>query len=419
MGKFGEMNALAAGGNYQALVCIYLGGGNDGHNTVVPITTAQQSYSLYKNGRGAVALPQASLLTINNGNDVYGLHPKLTEIRNIYQQGKAAVVANVGMLLKPLDRNLYNTNNSAIIPNSLFSHSDQTNQWHTSDPSGLGSAGWGGRVNDLVQSLNTGATFPSMASMAGSSLFVTGNQTFAASVPAGGAGLLQAGNQQRAQGLQQLLQFDNGLQLVQAANSTMSRGVSYASALNSALQGVTLATVFPAGLLAAQLQTVAKIIKVRGTLGLSRQVFFCSLGGFDTHGGQLATQDALLGELSKAVGAFYAATQELAVDNAVTTFTASEFGRTLTPNGNGGTDHAWGSHHFVIGGAVQGGQFYGQFPVLALGNETDANSRGTLIPTTSVDQYGATMARWFGVDPAGVADIFKNQANFSNLTFLG
>jgi uncharacterized protein (DUF1501 family) len=200
----------------------------------------------------------------------------------------------------------------------------------------------------------------------------------------------------------------------------MSRGVSYASALNNALQGVTLATQFPAGSLASQLQTVAKIIKVRGTLGLTRQVFFCSLGGFDTHGSQLATQDALLQQLSQGVGAFYAATQELAVDSQVTTFTASEFGRTLTPNGNGGTDHAWGSHHFVIGGAVQGGQFFGQFPTLALGSQNDANNRGTLIPTTSVDQYGAALARWFGVDPVGVAGIFKNVGNFNtSLGFLG
>lgn len=425
MGKFGEMNALAAGGNYQALVCIYLGGGNDGHNTVIPISTAQQGYQLYKNGRGALALPQAGLLAINNGNDTYGLHPKLTEIRNLYTQGKAAVVANLGMLVKPIDRNLYNTNNSAIIPNALFSHSDQSSQWHAADSSGLASTGWGGRVNDLLAPSNQGATFPSMTTLAGSSLFVTGAQTFAASVPSGGASMLMAGNQARAVGQQQLLKFDNGLQLVQAANATMSRGASYAQALNSALQGVTLNTVFPTTGLGAQLQMVARIMKVRGALGLSRQVFFCSMGGFDTHGSQLAIQDQLLQELSQAIGAFYTATQELTIENSVTTFTASEFGRTLTGNSNGGTDHAWGSHHFAIGGGVLGGQFYGQFPSLALGSSVDANNRGTLIPTTSVDQYGATLAQWFGVAPgvgAGqVGSIFGNIGNFgtSNLGFLG
>ncbi len=294
MGKFGEMNARAATSGYQALVCIYLGGGNDGHNTIVPIQTAQQNYTLYKSGRGSVALPQASLLPVNHGQDAYGLHPRLGEIRNLYQSGKAAVLANAGMLVKPMDRNLYLTNNSAITPNALFSHSDKASQWHTSNPTGLGSAGWGGRVNDLMQSYNAGATFPSMASLAGSSLFATGHQTFAATVPAGSAAMLQTGNPARAAALQQLLQFDNGLQLVQAANTVTSRGVSYANALNSALEGVTLATTFPAGSLAAQLQTVAKIIKVRGTLGLSRQVFYCVLGGFDTHNGQLAIHDNLI-----------------------------------------------------------------------------------------------------------------------------
>ena len=422
MGKFGEMNALAAGNGYQALVCIYLAGGNDGHNMVVPVTTAQQNYGLYATGRGGLALPQATLLQVPNGSDTYGFHSKLPELRNLYLQGKAAVVSNVGMLVKPIDRNLYNTNNSAIIPNALFSHSDQSSQWQTAIPTGLGSTGWGGRISDLLAPLNSGATFPTMTSMSGSSLFVTGQQTFAATVPAGGASMLQARNQASAVGLQQLLQFDNGLQLVQAANTTMTRGVSYANALNSALNGVTLATPFPAGSsLGVQLQTVAKIIKVRSTLGLSRQIFFCSLGGFDTHGSQLQIQDALLQELSQCMGAFYAATQELLAEQMVTTFTASEFGRTLTPNSNGGTDHAWGSHHFVVGGAVQGGKFYGQFPTLALGSQTDANNRGTLIPTTSVDQYGATMAQWFGVDPANVASIFPCVGNFatSNLGMLG
>lgn len=426
MGKFGEMNALAAGGNYQALVCIYLAGGNDGHNAVIPINTLQQGYQLYKNGRGALALPSAGLLPINNGNDVYGLHPKLGAIQSLYQQGKAAVVANVGMLVKPIDRNGYNSNNSAIVPNALFSHSDQMNQWHSANPTGLGSTGWGGRVSDLLTpGSNAGSTFPTMSSLAGSSLFVTGQSTFAATVPTGGATMLMAGNQARAVGQQQLVSFDNGLQLVQAANSTLSRGVSYAQALNSALQGVTLTTQFPATGLGGQLQMVAKIMKVRAALGLSRQIFFCNLGGFDTHGSQLSIQDALLQELNGAVGAFYAATQELTIENSVTTFTASEFGRTLTPNSNGGTDHAWGSHHFVVGGGVMGGQFYGQFPSLALGSLYDANNRGTLIPTTSVDQYGATLAQWFGVAPGAgagtVGSIFGNIGNFntSNLGFLG
>ncbi|MES1258128.1 MAG: hypothetical protein ABUS51_06845, partial [Acidobacteriota bacterium] len=285
MGKFGEMNALASSANlpYQALVCIFLAGGNDGHNMVVPITTAQQNYSLYQQGRAGLALPQASLVPVHNGGDTYGLHPKLAELGALYNQAASpvAVVANVGMLVKQIDRNMYNSNNSAIVPNALFSHSDQSSQWQTSIPTGLGSTGWGGRVADQLASLNAGATFPSMASTSGSSLFVTGQQTFAATVPAGTAQLLNIGNQARLQGLQQLLTFDNGLQLVQAANGTLTRGVNYASTLNSALNGVTLTTTFPANNpLATQLQTVARIIKVRSALGLSRQIFFCQMGGF-------------------------------------------------------------------------------------------------------------------------------------------
>ena len=422
LSKFGEMNAMAAGGSgYQALVCIFLSGGNDGHNTVIPITTAQQSFSLYQNARGALGLSQASLLPINNGSDVYGLHPMLPEIQGLYNAGHAAVLANVGMLVEPIDRVAYNTNNSSILPNALFSHSDQAGQWQTSIPTGLGNTGWGGRIADLMQSSNAGSTFPAMTSTNGSSLFLTGQQSFAANVPASSATPLNYGNSARQAGLQQLLTFDNGLQLVQAANATMGRGQSYANALGGALASATLATQFPAGNpLASQLQTVARIIKVLSTLGLLRQIFFCELDGFDTHSGQLPIQSALLQQLSQAVLAFYQATQELGVDQNVTTFTASEFGRSLVPNSTG-SDHAWGNHHFVIGTGVKGGQFFGQFPSLALGSNYDATGTGTLIPTTSVDQYGATLAQWFGVGAASLPAIFPNIGNFpsSNIGILG
>jgi uncharacterized protein (DUF1501 family) len=429
MTKFGEMNALAApSSSYQALVCIFMEGGNDGHNTVIPINTAQQGFNLYQTARAGMGLSQASLLPIANGNDVYGLHPELVEIQSLYNAGHAAVLANVGMLVKPIDRTAYNTNNSTIVPNALFSHSDQASQWQTSIPTGLGSTGWGGRMADLLQPSNAGATFPSATSTGGSSLFLTGQQTFAANVPGGNATLLNTVNTARGGGLQQLLTFDNGLKLVQAANGTLNRGVNYASALSGALSSAALATQFPLtgtdgspNLLAAQLQTVARIIKVRGTLGLSRQIFYCTIGGFDTHGGQLGIQDSLLQQVSKAVSAFYQATQELGVDQNVTTFTASEFGRTLTPNGSGGTDHAWGNHHFVIGSGVKGGKFYGQFPLLTLGGQYDATQRGCLIPTSSVDQYGATLAQWFGVGTGNMSTIFPNIVNFptANLGILG
>ncbi len=430
MGKFGEINAFASspGAGYQALVCIFMTGGNDGHNTVIPMATAQQGFGLYQNARANMGLLQSSLLPIFNGNDVYGLHPSLPEVQALYNSGQAAVLANVGMLVKPVTRTDYVNNNTTVLPNALFSHSDQASQWQTSNASGLGNIGWGGRVADVMQTANSGAAFPAAVSMAGSSLFLTGQQTFAANVPGGNTTMLNTVNAARAAGMQQLLTFDNGLQLVQAADATMSRGVSYANALSAALASSTLTTSFPLtgfdgapNLLAQQLQTVARIIKVRSALGLSRQIFYCNIDGFDTHGDQLAIQANLLRQFSQAVAAFYQATQELGVDQNVTTFTASEFGRTLTPNGSGGTDHAWGNHHFVIGSGVKGGKFYGDFPLLTLGGDYDATSRGSLIPTTAVDQYGATLAQWFGVGSSDIATIFPNLGHFTsaNLGLLG
>ena len=424
MSKFGEMNALAAGANYRALVCIFLAGGNDGHNTVIPIQTAAQNIGLYQTARQSLALPQGSLLAVTTkSNDTYGLHPRLVEIQSLYQQNKAAIVANLGMLVQPTTKTAYNS--GGPVPTNLFSHSDQTTAWQTSIPNGISGSGWGGRMADSLAAQNSSAQFPPIVSTGGCGLFCTGVQTLPTTVPPGGAiGLANLGNNpSRMQGVQQLLSFDNGLQLVQAANGVVSRGANYANVLNGLLAGApALNTPFPANNpLAAQLKMVARIIGVQAQLGLNRQIFFCQLGGFDTHSSQLQAQDALLQQLSQAVGAFYTATQELGADQQVTTFTSSEFGRTLMPNSGGGTDHAWGSHHFVIGGGVQGGDLYGQFPVLALGSQNDATGRGALIPTTSVDQYGATLANWFGVGAGNLATVFPNLAHFNNtnLGFLG
>jgi uncharacterized protein (DUF1501 family) len=424
LAKFGEMNALAAGSNYQALVCVFLLGGNDGHNTVVPITTAQQNYSLYQQARGGLAIPQASLLPIANGADTYGLHPSLPEIAALYSQGKAAVLANVGMLVQPITRSVYLNNNGALVPSALFSHSDQSSQWQTGIPTGTGSSGWAGRISDLMQTQNSAAIFPPITATAGCQLFCTGVQTFPASVPPSGMSTLDVNLTSAGTGAttQQLLSFDNGVQLVQSANGIMTRGNKYANTLTGLIGGVTLQTQFPSGNgLAAQLQTVAKVMALRNQLGLNRQIFFPLLDGFDTHSSQVETQTPLLQQLSQAVMAFYQATQELGIDQSVTTFTASEFGRTLTPSGTDGSDHAWGNHHFVIGGGVKGNQFYGNFPLLVPGGANDAGNRGVLIPTTAVDQYGSTLAQWFGVAPANLPQVFPNIGNFgsSPLGFMG
>ena len=432
MSAFGRINALASSGSgYQALVCIFLAGGNDGHNTVVPLTTAQQNYSLYQQGRQTLALPQSSLLTIMNGSDSYGLHPALPEIQTLYNQGHAAVLANVGNLVQPLTRSAYLGNNSALVPSALFSHSDQTGQWQSGSTNGTASTGWGGRMMDLMASQNSGAVFPSITSTGGCGLFCTGQQTFPATVPppysgstsATGMATLNVGQSGPAgAGLQQLLTFDNGVQLVQAGNGIVSRGNQYANTLTGLLAHSSVSTKFPANNpLAAQLQTVANVMSVRASLGLTRQIFFCQLGSFDTHGTQLETQQALLQQLSQAVSAFYQATQELGVQNNVTTFTMSDFSRTYQPASDGGSDHAWGSVQMIMGGGVVGGDIYGTLPVFAPGGPSDVGSNGRWIPTTPIDQYGATLAKWFGVPAGDFAAIFPNLANFPSqtLTFLG
>ena len=431
LAKFGEMNALASSSSgYQALVCIYLQGGNDGHNTVIPINTAAQTYSQYSRVRQGLALPQSSLLSIQNGSDSYGLHPSLAGIRGLYNEGRAAVLANVGNLVAPLDRTGYLSNNLSLVPSALFSHTDQTTQWQSALNNSIASSGgWGGRIADYMQSHNSSAVFPAVTATTGCGLFCTGKETSAATVPppngSGATGIAQLSGVQwapsTAVGMQQLLEFDNGLQLVQAGNSTLSRGSNYANTLTGLLKSNNITTPFPgSNSLAAQLQTVANVMSVRGELGLTRQIFFCQLAGFDTHGTQKETQQTLLTQLSQAVTAFYAATQELGISQEVTTFTISEFGRTLTPSGSDGSDHAWGNHHFIIGGGVQGGKFYGKFPTLATGTSIDANNRGTFIPTSGIAQYGATLAEWFGVPSSNMSSIFPNIGKFSssNLGFL-
>jgi uncharacterized protein (DUF1501 family) len=438
MSRFGAMNALAqTSSGYQALVCIFLSGGNDGHNTVAPISTSQQNYLQYAQARGGLAIPQASLLSIPNGGDIYGLHPSLPEIQALYLQNKAAILANVGMLVQPFTtKAAYQAATPSMLPSQLFSHSDQTGQWQTAVPTGLGGSGWGGRMVDTLQSQtpaqNAGAIFPPVAAVGGCGQFCTGVNNLPASVPPpyspGQATAMAtlgglAPNSPTAAGMQQLLAFDNGLLLVQGGNNALTNGSNYAKTITGLLPSNKITSAFPANNpLANQLLTVANVMSVQSQLGLTRQIFFCSLGGFDTHSQQVETQTPLLQQLSQAVSAFYnCISQELNIANQVVTFTASEFGRTLSPSGSDGSDHAWGSHHFIIGGGVVGGKIYGAFPLLALGGPNDANTRGTLIPSTGVDQYGATMAQWFGVGAANLVSVFPNIGNYpsNNLGFLG
>lgn len=427
LSKFGLVSAMAQGTtDYKALVCIFFFGGNDSNNLIVPIDSGYTSYQAI---RANLALEQGSLLPLQiNGQSNFGLHPNLTQLQTLFNTDKTlAVLANVGTLVQPTTRP--NFQQFQNVPENLFSHSDQQDQWQTTQLSGNPNAGWAGKVADKVgPAFNSGAQFPPILSVAGSPIFCTGDVSRPFTMSPGstpgvqGIGTSSAG-QARFQALQELLTFDTGISMVQAASTVTGQSVQQGALLASALQNIpAIQTVFPANNgLASQLKQVAQVIAARGALSVNRQIFFCSLGGFDTHSDQLPTQAALFAQLNGAMGAFYQATKELGVASNVTTFTLSEFSRTFQPGSNAGSDHAWGGHQVMMGGAVKGNAVYGQFPTLALGGPDDTGNNGRWIPTTSVDQYAATLASWFGVAGSDLPSIFPNLANFqtSNLGFLG
>lgn len=426
LSKFGLVSAFAQGStDYKALVCIFLFGGNDGNNMVVPIDSR---YAGYQTVRGGIAIPQGQLLPLQSGGQaIYGLHPSMPELQGYFNNQKnLAILANVGTLVQPTTQAMYKGYQN--LPRNLFSHSDQQDQWQSAQLTGVPLSGWAGKVADSLQSAyNSAAKFPPILSVSGNAIFCTGINSQPFTMDPGSTPGLQgfdpsAASQARFVAAQQLLTFDSGLSLVQAANAVTGQAVQYSVVLSNALKNIPpLQTVFPKNYLADQLKQVAQVIAAQGSLGVRRQIFFCSAGGFDTHGDQLVQHVRLLSELSQGMSAFYQATQELGVANQVTTFTTSEFGRTLEPGSNGGTDHAWGNHQMALGGAVKGNTLYGTFPTLALGGPDDADQNGRWIPTTALDQYGATLATWFGVSAADLPSVFPNLANFSakNLGFLG
>lgn len=456
--KMEDSDATPEGGGYKAIVLLYWAGGNDGNNMVIPNHSSAtiSNYAAYAAARSTqgLAIPQASLLPITvprMGGLSYGLHPALgpvtggvnNGIHELWTQQKLAIVTNCGTLIRPMTKAQYQ-NGSVPKPYQLFSHSDQVNQSHTSISNTQAFTGWGGRVADRMNlGSNPGGLIPMITSIAGAQLFTAGQTTLPMAIndsntplssvlnPAGFN--TSAASVARKNAFNQLRSIDLGNNFVAAA----SHVTDLAMQANDALQTWQEVTVtFPNTGIGRQLRQIARLIKKRTDLNVSRQVFYCQIGGFDTHNGQLDQHVNLLSQFSQAARAFYDEMGVQGVQNDVTLFSLSDFNRTFNPAGSGatvGSDHAWGNHMFVIGGSVIGGDFYGMntsngtpFPTLVIGtagpDDTNSGSgaRGRWIPTTSVEQYAATVARWFGLPENEMSSVFPNIGNFasSNLGFM-
>lgn len=424
------LNSQAVLADYKALVCVFLFGGNDSFNMVVPRSNAE--YNAYAASRQNLAIAQASLLPINplvsDPNSVlYGLHPSLTDVATLFEQDQAcAIVADVGPLIEPTTKAQYQAQ-SVRLPPQLFSHNDQQDQWHSLKGEAVAKSGWGGRIADVLT--GPGAPVPldqSLAvnvSLSGQTLFQTGVSsvpyTMGATGPVSLFGLDDSDplSLARRAAFDSILRANYGTVYERAYSQVQQRALQTAGRINTELATVRgpnpapFTTAFPASPLGSQLKTVAELIAVRDRLQVSRQIFFVATGGFDTHDAQIDVQPALLGNVSRCLAAFYRATAEMSVASSVTTFTHSDFGRTLTSNGDG-TDHAWGGNQLVIGGAVAGRTIYGRYPLLQIDGPDDVGG-GRMIPAVASDQLAATLAKWFGVPDSALATIAPHIGNFA------
>jgi uncharacterized protein (DUF1501 family) len=429
--------------DYKALVCVFLQGGNDGHGTV--IATDPDSYSAFtqaRSGAPGLAYPLTELLPITlqtpQSGRTFALNPYLTGVQNLFNAGRAAIVANTGTLVVPATKAQVNAS-SVPLPDSLFSHFDQTAAWQ-SVASNLGSGehvGWGGAVADLIEGMNMNSnSMFTCISTSGIALFLSGQSSFqlnctpAGPIPISGLAQPLFGNSAGTSALNSILSAEEANLFAKEYEVVIQRSIQAQATLASSMLpagagGVPNPTQFldPTtkklmdNPLAASLQTVARIIGGRAGLGVTRQIFYVQLGSFDTHNNQAQLHATLLTQLGEALEYFDGLMTSFGLGNQVTTFTASDFGRTLTSNSNG-TDHGWGSHHFVVGGAVQGQNMYGQYPVIGVNQANDVGA-GRLIPTTSVDQYAGTLAKWFGLSDGQIRTVLPNFGNFGSSPYLG
>jgi uncharacterized protein (DUF1501 family) len=415
--------AAGAFDDYRALVCVFLHGGNDSFNMLVPNTTAE--YNAYAASRQNLAIQQSDLLPINPasgtpGSEPFGLHPAMGAVQTMFESGNAAFVANLGPLVEPTTKTQYQ-NKSVILPTQLFSHNDQQSQWNSLKGADTSKTGWAGRIADLIQADVVDQRMATNASLSGTSLFQSADTTIAYVM--GQNGPLQFNgfsNDPTSILFDQKLAFQNildaqydsiyerGFAAIQ--NRAVDAADTVSAAIVNAENSGIITTVFPATQLGRQLSTVAKLIASRAELEMQRQIFFVGIGGFDSHDDQNQNQPGLLGGVSDALAAFHSATVDIGVANSVTAFTQSDFGRTLTSNGDG-TDHAWAGNQLVVGGAVNGREVYGQYPVLEIDGPLDVGG-GRMIPSTSADQYAATLAKWFGIPDRDLDTVAPNLLNF-------
>ena len=423
--------AAATATDYKALVCVFLYGGNDYGNTLIPVDTA--SYAAYQGMRPTLAYPLASLaattlapmiLASDGSTRQYALAPELAPLMPLFTSGKMGVMLNVGTLIQPTTKAQY-TAQSVPLPPKLFSHNDQQSVWQSSAPEGAAS-GWGGRMGDLFVAGNGNATF-TCVNVSGNAVFLSGGTAVQYQVSTSGpvafSGLAAPlfGSAACSTALQSLVTGPRTHLFENEYTRVAKRSIDAGSVLTTALATApAITTPFPAGnALADQLKFVARMISTATTTSTKRQVFFVSIGGFDTHDGLAAIHPGLLTTVADALAAFNQSTIELGVASQVTTFTASDFGRTLTAND--GSDHGWGSMHFMLGGAVNGGRFYGTAPVVGNGGPDDVG-QGRLLPSTGVDQYAATLGKWFGISDTDLLSVLPNLGNYNpsqrNLGFV-